>query len=86
MTIEEKMRQMLVENGLFEQDCNAVMEIVKGYKHTESMKSRWGDAVDGYPDSLLVVVWMSVKQAAVEWIDTNCPLAWYRPMFAEKET
>jgi len=84
MSIEEKMRQMLVENGLFEQDCDAVMEIVKGFEYAKSMQNRWNDATDGYTDKALVAVWRLVKQAALEWIDANCPMAFNRSMFETK--
>lgn len=83
MTIEETLVEMLVDCGMFDSDAKAVMERVKADKGNEAMSMRWRDGIEGYPEQLLAVLWLSTKRHAVEWIDDNIPLAWYRPMFAD---
>ena len=85
MTIEEKIEKWLFNSGMFEDQAKAVMEMVKADKANEAMEGRWGDSAEGYPDVLFSVLLMSVRDAALEYIDANCPLAWFRPMFVRKK-
>lgn len=41
------------------------------------------DSEETYPKPLLECLWINTKEAAVTWIDKNCPKAFYRPMFAD---
>ena len=45
------------------------------------MKGRWNDDVAGYPDYLLVALTPGIKHVAAAYIEENCPLAWFKPMF-----
>lgn len=85
MTFEQKLTKMLSERGMFEEQCIAVMEQVKADKVNESMATRWEDAADDYPAIMLTVLWLSVKDHALAYIDANLPLAWFRPLFTEDE-
>ena len=44
---------------------------------------RWLDSTEGYPKCMLSLITVSAARAALDWIDANCPQAWYRPMFAD---
>lgn len=81
MTLEEKLRQLLVEHGLFESQADAVIQSVKADDANEAMLGRWGDAVDDYPPQMLAMLWLSTKRHALSYIDANLPLAWFRPLF-----
>jgi len=81
MTFEDKLKEMLVECGLFEDQALAIMVIVKTDETNEPMLGRWGDDVEGYPQVILVLAWVAAKRAALKYIDANCPQAWFRPMF-----
>ena len=81
MTIEDKIREMLVEHGMFENDAAAVVETMKADEANEPMAHRWNDNIEDYPPSILVVLWMEARNVALEYIDANCPKAWFRPMF-----
>jgi len=82
MTLEEKIKEMLFERGLFEDQAKEIFDMMREDKANESMQDRWRDDIAGYPEPLLAVLWMSAKLTAVQWIDDNCPQAWYRPLFA----
>lgn len=71
----------LVNNGMFENQAKAVMDEVVKHPSNEPMKDRWNDRVDGYPPQMQAVCLLSIKTQALEWIDKNCPQAWFRPMF-----
>lgn len=81
MTVEEKLVDMLYNQGLFRPQAVEIVEHVKADKANESMAERWQDVADGYPDQIFAVLWISVKDHALQWIDENCPNAWFRPMF-----
>jgi len=81
MTIAERMKTMLVDNGLFDSDAVKVMEQAKESEVLSCMNGRWDEDITGYQSSLLSVVWISVKSIALSHIDETCPGAWYRSMF-----
>ena len=81
MTIKEKFKSLLINSGMFDVDAEVVMQIVMNDDANKAMEGRWNDSVEGYPDVLFNVLWASVCINAVEWIDENKPLAWYRPLF-----
>ena len=49
------------------------------------MGNRWADDEGGYPKAMLNVLHVTVNRCAVEWIDKNCPEAWYRDVFTGEE-
>lgn len=85
MTVEEKMIQLLVNKGMFESQAKQVLESAKIHKLFKETDTKWDSPSSGYPDSCLVVISMSIDMIALEWIDRNCPKAWFRPMFDSKQ-
>ena len=81
-TIEQKLTQRLVDNGLFEDMAEKIMQQIKA-DDNGTMQGRWGDSIEDYPDIMLAVLWVTVRDTALEWIDENLPNAWFRPLFAE---
>ena len=81
MTMKDKMKALLMQNGMFESEAEQVMEMAKNDTRLADMKSRWNDDIEGYPPQLLNVVWFSVKRNALLWIDANIPQAYYRNFF-----
>lgn len=47
------------------------------------MAGRWNDNISDYPPIMTKAIWISAKRIALQWIDTNKPQAWFRPIFAE---
>jgi hypothetical protein len=81
MSIEEKIEQLLQQNGMFPDQAKAVMARVKDDEANSPMSDRWGDSADEYPPVIISLAWLSAKHHAIEWIDENLPKAWFRPMF-----
>jgi hypothetical protein len=82
MSIEKVITEKLINNGLFPDDAAKVVEAMKADPANEAMASRWNDDPEGYPPQIMALVWFSAKQHALEWIDANCPKAWYRAVFS----
>ena len=80
MTVKEKMRERLVECGMFDEEADEVLVRVREAKENEFMLADWNRQTDGYPDTFLVVLWVTVRKAALAWIDEHCPDARYRSM------
>lgn len=83
MTFEDAMRQRLTNSGMFPDQVDAVVERVKAAPENEPMAQRWSDNASGYPSQMLGVLWLTAKTHALEYIDAECPQAWFRPLFAE---
>lgn len=83
MTTKEKLIQMCVERGMFEDDAKQVVEMAMPEidKADTSHKTTWNSPSDGYPDVAYAVMFMYVSEKALEWIDKNKPKAWFRGMF-----
>jgi len=81
MTIEQKIRKLLEEHGLWpEKNVDAVMKIYKE-THPEIEDKVWSEPESAYPPQMIAVIWAGMCHTVVEWIDENCPQAFYRPMF-----
>lgn len=47
----------------------------------DSYSFSWNRPADEYPESVYNVLWISLKDIALDWIEENLPMAWYKPMF-----
>jgi len=83
-SIYNTLRTKLYDNGLFENQADAVLENLMKSEAQEPMKGRWNDSVEGYPKVLLVMGWIAAQDEAVKWIDANLPQHWARPMFTRE--
>ena len=82
MTIEEKLKKMLFNCGMFEDQASQV--IAKFIAESdESMNGRWSEPADAYPDALFAALWINLKDTTLAWIDENIPQAWFRSTFAQ---
>lgn len=78
-TVEQVIRKRLDDCGMFGASMESVIEKSK----TEIEPGlRWGSDSEGYPPALLALVWISVKEIALKWIDENHPHAFYRSLLS----
>ncbi len=82
-TIEERLRERLINNGLFDFQADEILSAVKSDPVNETMLGRWGDEATGHPVELMAVVWYNTKRHALAWTEKNFPMAWYRPLFQD---
>jgi hypothetical protein len=83
MTIQGKLEKMLMENGMFESQAKEVMNLAKPNleKLVENYHLDLNQNSDEYPTAIYSVLFLAIKPIALEWIEKNIPLAWYKPMF-----
>jgi hypothetical protein len=81
MTFAELVTNYCTERGMWPEQAEAVLGMVKADPVNASMQGRWDDDVTGYHSSIAVMVRMSINKTALEWIDANQPQAFFRPMF-----
>ena len=79
MTFEEKVKEYLVGNGMFDNQAEAVLQRMKA--GDDVMLHRWSDDTSEYPDVMLNVILLSARRHALDWIDENIPQAWFRGCF-----
>lgn len=84
MTFEKWMRDRLINSGMFPDQVDAVVERVKAAPENESMAQRWNDDASGYAPQMLSILWLTTKRHALEYIEAECPQAWFKPLFEEQ--
>lgn len=86
MTFEQWMRDKLTNCGMFPDQVDVVIARVKAAPENEVMAQRWHDKIGDYrhPDPMVNVLWFTTKRHALEYIDAECPKAWFRPMFVSE--
>lgn len=80
-TVKQKCLNFLMENGLWPDQADQVFERAKPKLEVGGYKMLWGRPSSEYPDVLYAVMFLTLKTVGLEWIDENCPQAWFRPMF-----
>lgn len=88
MTTKEKLESMLVGYGMFESQAKQVIELAIPDIEKQSpgnYKITWDQPASGYPEMIYSLWFLVVKKVALPWIDKNCPNAWFRPMFDDKQ-
>lgn len=83
MTTKERLKKMLTDRGMFDDQADAILEeaIPKIESATPDYQMTWNRPAEEYPDVLYNVMWIYLKDAALEWIEKNAPQTWFRPMF-----
>lgn len=82
MTLEQTMRAVLDNGGLFPNQVDAVISAYKADEISSPLVDRWNDNVEGYETNLLVAIRAGIFAQAVIWIDNNTPRHFARPYFA----
>lgn len=57
MTIQEKLAKMLFDRGMFPDEATKIVDQLKALPQNEAMQGRWNDQADGYPNSIITVLW-----------------------------
>lgn len=83
MTTREKLESMLVNNGMFESQAKEVIDIAIPELNNilDDYKFTFDRPASEYPNVIYTLLFMHIKPIALNWIEKNCPMAWYKPMF-----
>jgi hypothetical protein len=86
MTIKEKLIQMGMEHGLFENSAKTIMDSViqEDINGQNLMYVRWDDDYACYPEMLINTLWITFKRHALKWLNENQPRHWAKPVFEEQ--
>ncbi len=97
-TVRQKLEQMLFEMGMFESQTVKVIDLAipeidamqpsiqegEADEQPEPYKVKWSNPSTDYPDAIYSIWFQKVKQVALQWIDKECPQAWFRELFESK--
>lgn len=81
MTLEQAMVKNMTDRIMTPSQAAAVMELARKAKMLEAVSAKWDDTSDAYPPQFMDILWYSVRELALAYIDANCPKAFYRPLF-----
>lgn len=81
MNFKEAMIEAMTSRGMFESQAEEVMVQVIEQNLLPDMETRWYEDVRHYPENLVNILWLNVKEVAYKWIEEHAPMAWFKPMF-----
>ncbi|WP_027358407.1 hypothetical protein [Desulforegula conservatrix] len=81
-SIRAAVSKKLQDHGLWQQEAEAVMDIVEKAPENKAMQGRWHESPDAYSSGILVALWWSSKNHAIAWIDANKPEHFAREILA----
>ena len=83
MTFKQSIIEYLTSNGMFDSQAVATFEVMEADPANKPMQGRWSESIEGYPPSMIAVLRLAAKRAALAYIDEHIPQAWFRPMFTD---
>lgn len=82
MTVEQTLLRYLTEKGLSD---NQAKEILADYLKSVAIDTNYqitlGADKDAYPNAVYLAFYSGLKHQALQYIEKNIPLAWFKPMF-----
>ena len=85
MTVKERALEVLTSKGIFPSHAEQVFQLALPKMETPDNPTDWDIDASEYPDPMYRVWAMILRDAALEWIDTNLPEAWYRLFFLPED-
>jgi hypothetical protein len=82
MTLAERLKTQLVNNGIFPDMADKIVEATKADKANEAMAGRWDEDESGYPVNFDKMAFQAARKHALRIIDTESPGHWARAVFA----
>lgn len=83
-TLHQHFVGQLQENGMFEKQAEEVMQLY--WKSPYAASADLADkSTDGYDEMLFGLLWMGIRAVALEYINANCPKAWFKAVFDDSD-
>lgn len=80
-TIREYLNSYLFNKGMSESQCEEVLKLAEEHDVLkETMSDKWDNIITVYPQMMLGLLKITIDKIALEYIETNCPGAWFKPM------
>lgn len=69
---------------MFKKQAEEVMQLYwkSGYASSADLADK---PTDGYDEMLFGLLWMGIRAVALEYINANCPEAWFKPVFDDND-
>jgi uncharacterized iron-regulated protein len=85
MTVREKIEQILIDLGMFQQQAQKVMDIVVPQIDaiSEDYQIEWDNDFDIYEDEMYEFLFSIVKPETLKWNGKHCPKAWFKENFID---
>jgi hypothetical protein len=85
MTTREWLKNELTRRAMSPEQAEEVLKIAIPRIETlvPDYQITWDRSWDEYPPQIYTNMWGTTRPIALEWIDSNIPKAWFRPMFEE---
>lgn len=83
MTFQNKLIEMLMKNGMSNQQSNEVLKFAKPQidEMLDGYSINLNSDANSYPPIIVSLLYSLIKPIALEWIEKNIPKAWFKPMF-----
>lgn len=72
MKVEQFAKDLLFENGLWEDECDSIISSFKA-ENKVGEQIKWNDFIEGYPLVFKLAISRSLKIFALEWLKKNKP-------------
>lgn len=82
MNFYDTLRKYLIDNGMFDSQADAVMQIAVKDDSFSNMNGRWNDDASGYQNGFTNILTALLRPIAYRWICDNAPQAWFRAVFS----
>jgi hypothetical protein len=82
MTVEQKLLKSLTDKGMSDNQAKEVLDdYLKSISKDTNYQITLGSDSGAYPNEVYNALFMGLNHQAIQWIDKNIPLAWFKPMF-----
>lgn len=81
MTLYEWAFEYCKERGMLEKEAFVVVESTMLHPATESIRERWGESVENYPEPMKKLLARAICESALAWIEKENPHAFFKPLF-----
>ena len=79
MTVQTEMTNYLIANGMSNYQAESV--IIAAKKEMSTTFNNWDSEMDTYSSMSQSLLVTTFKQVALDWLNKNKPMAWFKPMF-----
>lgn len=84
MTVRKKLHEYLTSYGLWPEEAGEILDSIEIDKTYYALNEVMHKQADGYPIQFFVAAHMTVRSAALDWIDANKPMHFAQYVLDEK--
>ena len=82
MTVEETLFKYLTDRGMSDNQAKEVLaDYLKSVATDTNYQITLGADKDAYPNAVYIALYSGLQHQALQYIEKNIPMAWFKPMF-----